>query len=205
MNADPIYYIGMTAVAVNAITGVIEAGRKNIDLVGAITIALAAALGGGTLRDLLLQRKIFWITDSLYLVVALLSGITIFFVIRRRPLPAPLFLIPDAVGLALFSVVGTTIALEWNISWLAASLLGVITGVFGGMLRDLLCNTMPLVLRDGEIYASAAWLGTLALIALRELGVSPGISTWSAMLLILVLRLGAIRLRLKLPTLPPRE
>jgi hypothetical protein len=92
----------------------------------------------------LLQRAVLWLSDQVYLIVALATTSVIFFAVRGLRLPPRLFLIPDALGLALFIAVGTQIALEWNAPWLVASLLGVITGVVGGVLRDVLCNEVPL-------------------------------------------------------------
>jgi uncharacterized membrane protein YeiH len=125
--------------------------------------------------------------------------------VRGLRLPPRLFLIPDAVGLALFTVVGTQVALEWQAPWLVASLLGVITGVVGGVLRDVLCNDVPLVFVRGELYASAAWLGALALIGLQELGVSPVIAAWSGMAVVLAGRLLAMAFRITLPTYSERK
>lgn len=203
--AEFLYWVGMAAVAVNALTGIIEAERKELDLLGAIIIAIATALGGGTLRDMLLDRNVFWIADQTYLLTAVVVGIAAFFILRQRPIAPRWFLLPDAVGLALFTVIGTQAALNWHTPWLAASLLGVITGVFGGVLRDILCNEVPLVLRVGELYATAAWLGALVLIGLQEAGVDAVHAGWAAMAMILLLRLAAIRFRLVLPTLPSRN
>lgn len=200
-----LYWVGMAAVAVNALTGVLEAERKQLDLLGAIIVAVATALGGGTLRDLLLDRSVFWIADQNYLLTAVVFGIATFFVIRRRPIPPRWFLIPDAVGLALFTVIGTQVAMTWHAPWLAASLLGVITGVFGGVLRDILCNEVPLVLRVGELYATAAWVGALTLIVLQELAVDGVLAGWIGMGVVLVVRLAAIRFKLTLPSLPARD
>jgi hypothetical protein len=119
-----IYWVGMAAVAVTTATAVLETEDKGMDLVGAVIVGLAAGLGGGTLRDLLLARQAFWLGDPAYLVCGLFAvGIT-FIVARRVRLPAGVFVIPDAVGLALFTVVGTRIGLEFSVPWLAASLLG---------------------------------------------------------------------------------
>ena len=148
-----LYWIGLAAVAVSALTGVLDAGRKNMDLIGAVMVGSATALGGGTVRDVLLDRKVFWISDQTYLIVALATALLIFFAVRALRLPSRRFLIPDAIGLALFTVSGTQIALEWQAPWLVASLLGVITGVVGGVLRDVLCNEVPLVFVRGELYA----------------------------------------------------
>jgi len=200
-----LYWVGLAAVAVFALTGVLDAGRKNMDLVGVVMVGLATALGGGTVRDVLLQRPVFWLSDQVYLVVALATTLIIFFAVRGLRLPPRLFLIPDAIGLALFTIVGTQIALEWNAPWLAASLLGVITGVVGGVVRDVLCNEVPLVFVRGELYVSAAWLGTLVLIGLQALAVSPVIAAWAGMATVLGIRLAAMAFRITLPTYSERK
>ncbi len=195
------YWFGMAAVAVSAVTGVLDSGRKEMDLIGALLVGVATALGGGTIRDLLLDRNVFWVVDQTYLVAALGTGLITFFVARAFTVPPRLFLIPDALGLALFTIVGTQIALQWHIPWLTASLMGVITGVVGGVLRDVLCNDVPLVFLKGELYATAAWVGSLALIGLQGIGVSPQIASWIAMSAILLLRLAAMRFHITLPAL----
>jgi uncharacterized membrane protein YeiH len=195
-----LYWVGLVAVAVNALTGVLDAGRKQMDLIGAVMVGVATALGGGTIRDLLLDRNVFWVVDQTYLLVALLAGLMTFFAVRKLPLPPRLFLIPDALGLALFTIIGTQVALQWHAPWLVASLMGVTTGIVGGVLRDILCNDVPLVFLKGELYATAAWTGALALIAMQEMGVSGIISAWIAMAIVLLLRLLAMRYNLTLPT-----
>jgi uncharacterized membrane protein YeiH len=200
-----LYWIGLVAVSVNALTGVLDAGRKQMDLVGVVMVGSATALGGGTVRDLLLDRTVFWISDQTYLVVALATTVVIFFAVRGLRLPPRLFLIPDAVGLALFTVVGTQVALEWQAPWLVASLLGVITGVLGGVLRDVLCNDVPLIFVRGELYASAAWAGALALIGLQALGLSSVAAAWISMAVVLVARLLAMAFRITLPTYSERK
>ena len=200
MSVDALlYWVGMAAVAVNALTGVLDSGRKEMDLIGALLVGVATALGGGTIRDLLLDRNVFWVVDQTYLIAALATGLLSFFVARACEIPPKLFLIPDAVGLALFAIVGTQVALQWHTPWLVASLMGVITGVVGGVLRDILCNDVPSIFLKGELYASAAWFGSLSLIGLQELGVSPFVATWLAMGLVLALRLLAMRFHITLP------
>lgn len=200
-----LYWVGLSAVAVNALTGVLDAGRKNMDLVGVVMVGSATALGGGTVRDILLDRKVFWISDQTYLIVALATTLLAFWIVRGRRLPPRLFLIPDAVGLALFTVVGTQVALEWQAPWLVASLLGVTTGVVGGVLRDVLCNDLPLVFVRGELYASAAWAGALALVGLQALGVSAVTAAWCGMAIIFAARLLAMAFRITLPTYSERK
>ncbi|MEW5892859.1 MAG: trimeric intracellular cation channel family protein [Pseudomonadota bacterium] len=200
-----LYWIGLAAVAVNALTGVLDAGRKQMDLVGVVMVGTATALGGGTVRDILLQRPVFWLSDQSYLLTALLTTVLVFFTVRNLKLPPKLFLIPDAIGLALFTIVGTQIALDWHAPWLAASLLGMITGVVGGVLRDVLCNEVPLIFVRGELYASAAWLGALALIGLQALEVAPVAAAWAGMAVVLVIRLAAMAYKITLPTYSARE
>jgi uncharacterized membrane protein YeiH len=200
-----LYWVGLAAVAVSALTGVLDAGRKRMDIVGVVMVGCATALGGGTVRDLLLDRTVFWIADQTYLVVALATTLAVFFAVRGLRLPPRLFLVPDAIGLALFTVVGTQVALEWQAPWLVASLLGVITGVVGGVLRDVLCNEVPLIFVRGELYASAAWAGALVLVGLQALGVSAVVAAWCGMATILAARLLAMAYRITLPTYSERD
>ncbi|MGE3849001.1 MAG: trimeric intracellular cation channel family protein [Gammaproteobacteria bacterium] len=195
--------IGFAAVAVCAVTGVLEAGRKPMDLFGVVVIALVAALGGGTLRDLLLDRRVFWVADHRLLVAALGAGLLTFFVARLVRVPPRLFLVPDALGLALFTILGTRIALELDSHWLVASLMGVITGVFGGILRDVLCNEVPLVF-GGELYATAAWSGALLLVALRAQGVEGPWLQGLPMATVFLLRMAGIHWRIHLPSFAMR-
>lgn len=208
MHIEPlllVYWVGMAAVAVNAVTAVLETEDKGMDLVGAVFVGLAASLGGGTLRDVLLDREVFWLADETYLVCALVAVALTFLAARHMRLPAGVFVLPDAIGLALFTVVGARVAMDLNTPWLAASLLGVITGVFGGMLRDILVNEVPLVMRPGTLYASAAWFGALAFIAtltfsdheLAAMLVGGGVT--------LTMRLAALRYQLRLPIFHSRE
>lgn len=139
------YWITQVAVAVSAAAGVLEAGRKRFDLFGMLVVGFAAALGGGSIRDLLLDRAVLWVHDQTYLIVALAAGFATFFLARRVPLPLRLFLVPDALGLALHTVVGTKVALAVGAPWLVASFMGVVTGVMGGVLRYVLCNEEPVV------------------------------------------------------------
>ena len=194
----PADLLGLLGVAVCAVTGVLEAGRKQIDLFGVLVIALVAALGGGTLRDVLLARPVFWVVDHDYLVAALLAGLATFALARLVRLPARLFLIPDALGLALFTILGTRIALELDAHWLVASLMGVISGVFGGILRDVLCNEVPLVF-SGELYATAAWSGALLLILSRAQDSGGDLAVVAATVAVLVIRLAGIHWRIRLP------
>ncbi len=195
---DLAYVITMSAVAVSAITGVLEAGRKPIDLFGVVLVALASALGGGTIRDLLLDRSVFWVADQTYLVAAVAAGVVTFVLVRLARLPLNLFLIPDALGLALFTIIGTQVALTGGAPWFVATFLGVVTGVFGGVLRDILCNEVPLVFA-GELYATASWAGALLFIGLLHQGVDGSVASLTAMAAIFFTRIAAIYWHLTLP------
>ena len=194
-----VYIIGMSAVAVSAITGVLEAGRKPIDLFGVVLVALTSALGGGTMRDLLLERPVFWVADQTYLVAAIGAGVATFVLVRLARLPVNLFLVPDALGLALFTIIGTQVALGHEVPWFVASFLGVVTGVFGGVLRDILCNEVPLVF-TGELYATASWAGAIVFIALLDAGIAASLASLLAMAAIFLTRIAAIHWHLTLPS-----
>ena len=197
------YWITQSAVAVSAAAGVLEAGRKRFDLFGMLVVGLAAALGGGSIRDVLLDRPVFWIHDQTYLMVALGAAFFTFFLARRISLPARWFLVPDALGLALYTVVGTKVALAMGAPWLVASFMGVVTGVMGGVLRDVLCNEEPVVFQ-GTLYATLAWVGALLLIGLFALGIP---SPWAELgtgALIFLGRLAAMRWDIGLPKFEAR-
>ena len=197
--SELIQGVAMAAVAVNAASAVLETEDKHMDLVGALVVGLAASLGGGSLRDVLLGHPVFWLADVAYLICGVAAVVVTFLLARRVRLPVGAFVIPDAAGLALFTVVGCQVAVDAGVHWLAASLLGVVTGVFGGVLRDVLVNEVPLVMRPGTLYATASWCGALAMIAALAAGIGAAISAAVGGALVLGLRLAAIRYRLRMP------
>lgn len=198
-----IYLLDLCAVGVCAITATLEARRRELDLFGVVVVAIIAGVGGGTVRDILLGRlPVYWIHDPLYVVVGMAAAMLAFFLERRLAIPMDFFLLPDAIGLALFTVIGTSIALGANIHWFIAALMGVVTGVFGGVIRDILCNEVPLILRT-DIYATASLLGAFLLIALDRLGVTHNLALIAAMTLVVAIRLAAIRWHIRLPRMRP--
>ena len=200
-----IHILDLCAVAVCAITATLEAHRRDLDLFGVAVIAVIAGIGGGTVRDILLGRlPVYWVHDPVYVVVGIAAAITTFYLGRRLPIPRNFFLLPDAIGLALFTVIGTSVAMSLQVHWFIAALMGVITGVFGGVIRDILCNEVPLIFRT-DIYATASLLGALLLIALDKLGLAHGPAILCAMLATVALRLAAIRWHIHLPRLRPYQ
>jgi uncharacterized membrane protein YeiH len=191
--------IEFAGVAVFAISGALAAGRKSLDLLGVIVIAMVTATGGGTVRDLLLDRTVFWIARPEYLVVTFAAALlTIPYVRYSRP-PEKFLQIADALGLALFSIAGTRIALALEAGGLVAVVMGTITGAFGGVLRDVLCNEIPMILRKGQIYATASIVGCALLVVLDRLGVPANIANAAGATTVALLRLAAITFDLSLP------
>ncbi len=196
-----IYLLDLCAVAVCAITATLEARRRELDWFGVVVIAVIAGIGGGTLRDILLGRlPVYWIHDPIYVVVGMVAATCAFFLGRHIRLPNNFFLIPDAIGLALFTVIGTSIALKLNTPWLNAALMGVITGVFGGVIRDIMCNEIPLIFRT-DIYATASLVGALMLVALDGQHINHNWAMLLSMSSVVIIRLVAIRWHIHLPRL----
>ena len=194
------YLFEHLGVAVFAITGVLAAKNKRVDLFGVIVLALVTALGGGTLRDLILRTDLFWMSDTSFVLTASATASVTFVVARCWEPPAALLLVVDACGLALFTMLGTEKALIFSASNIAAVVLGVMTGVAGGMIRDVLTGEVPLVLRAGiYLYATAALCGAVVFVTLTPL-ISSRLAVESAAVAVtLSLRLAAIRWRLRLP------
>ncbi len=161
-----VYLLEMLGTAAFAATGALAASRKNMDIFGFCVLALMPAVGGGTVRDVILDRDpIFWIADNRYIVVAIAIALLIFFMPHKPGSRRRLLIWTDAIGLALFAALGTEISLELNTGPLVAVMLGVTTAVTGGMIRDVICNEIPLVLSH-EIYATAAFVaGTVYVLA----------------------------------------
>lgn len=196
-----IYLLDLCAVAVCAITATLEARRRELDWFGVVVIAVIAGIGGGTLRDILLGRlPVYWIHDPIYVVVGMVAATVTFFLGRHLRLPKNFFLIPDAIGLALFTVIGTSVAMKLGTPWLIAALMGVITGVFGGVIRDILCNEVPLIFRT-DIYATASLIGALLLIVLDSYRIDHNLAILLSMATIIIIRLMAIRWHIHLPRL----
>lgn len=187
------------AVSASAISGTLEARKHDMDIVGATTVAFVTAFGGGTMRDILLGRTpIFWLLDPWLSIATFGIAVLAFYLLDR--ISDRLLVIPDALGLGFFSILGATYAMQMDLSLLIISLMGVITGMFGGILRDVLCNTIPSVFRrNTELYVTCAFVGTWVFIILVNLNVDVSLASWIGTGVIFVLRLLAVRFKLTLP------
>ena len=196
-----LYVLDLIGVAVFAISGALAAGRRGLDLLGVIALGAATAIGGGTIRDVLLARHpIFWLTDPAYLLVIVAASLLTVAYARWRPPPRAALQVADALGLALFSVVGAQIAEGAGLPAVSGVLLGTMTGTAGGIMRDVLSAEVPLVLRRGNLYASAAIAGTTIYFVLEAAGVPRSPAALIGMAVCTVLRFAAIWWGLKLPT-----
>lgn len=195
---DSLYWITLTAVVVSSASGVLKAGFKRYDLFGVVIIAVATGLGGGSLRDMLLDRPVFWIQDQVFFIASLGAALAIFIGARLVHMSPRLFLIPDAAGLATFGVAGTLVSLLFGAPWLVASFMGVITGTMGGIFRDLLCNETPVVFQS-PLYATACWAGSLLFIALVAIEMNVALAAVISGIAIFIARLLAIHFEISLP------
>lgn len=192
--------IDSIGVLVFALSGLMQARRREMDLVGLFIVALVTAFGGGTLRDLLLDRRpLFWIEHDFYAMAIL--GLALGFALIRATsrVPARALLVADALGLGSFSIAGAGYALQAGTSLFIASLMGVITGAFGGVMRDILCNEVPTLFRQSPLYATCSFFGCFAYFGMLRIGVPQDTAVWAATLGIALFRLAAVHWHWTLP------
>ena len=190
------------AILAYAFSGFIEARKRRLDAVGTFLVALATAFGGGTVRDVLLERRPFyWVQPEAYVVVIFVLSLFAPFVLRMasRVFNERALLVADAIGLGLFSISGTSIALDADMPSFIAVMMGVVTGVFGGIMRDVVCNEVPLLLRDSRPYATCAFAGCWLYLLLDHLQFDSVYSVIVATCFILVARLVTFKLDVRLP------
>lgn len=195
-----LYSIDLFGTAIFAISGVLLAGKLRMDPFGVIVLASVTAVGGGTIRDLTLgATPVFWITNTTYLWVILITCLlTLIFI--RRPKRLPWWILPvcDAIGLAAFVGIGVDKALQYQQSYLIAIIMGVLTGCGGGIIRDILAREIPMVLRS-EVYATACIIGGAFQTIALMFNYSSTTALLAGVLSTLIIRLGAIRWHLSLP------
>ncbi|MDQ7057621.1 MAG: trimeric intracellular cation channel family protein [Ghiorsea sp.] len=195
---ENLYWITLLAVIVSSASGVLKAGFKQFDLFGVMIIAISTGLGGGSLRDMLLDRDVFWVFDQIFFIASVGAALAVFLAARFIIINPKFFLVADAAGLASFAIAGTLVSLMLGIPPLIASFMGVITGVMGGVFRDILCNETPVVFIS-PLYATVSWAGSLFFIGLMLLDID---ITWAAIMAgsaIFITRLLALYYKLSLP------
>ncbi len=200
--------LDIASVAVFALTGALVASRSQLDLVGFIFIACLTAVGGGTIRDVLLNRDaVFWIADPSILLAAVVAAVLVFLGAHLLESRYKAIVWLDAFALAIAVPAGAGVALGMGQHWAVVMVMGVATGCFGGLLRDVVCNEVPLVLKQGEIYATAAFTGAGAAVAIVAVGYPAGYALLTCAGVTFVLRAGSIAFGWRLPVYkakPPR-
>ncbi len=196
-----LYMIDLFGTAIFAVSGVLLAGRLKMDPFGVIVLGSVTAIGGGTIRDMALgATPVFWITDTTYLWVIFITCLLTMLLVRR-PKRLAWWVLPvcDAIGLAVFVGIGVEKALAYNASGMVAVIMGVITGCGGGIIRDVLAREVPMVLRS-EVYATACIIGGIFHTMAVSMGYDHSTALLAGVISTLVIRLGAIRWHLSLPT-----
>lgn len=192
-------YIYIIAITAEAMSGALAAGRRNMDMFGVALIAFITALGGGTVRDLLLGNfPVGWTQHPPYIYLTIGAGLFTMLVARFMHHLHKVFLVLDAMGLIAFTVIGCNVALKLEYSTPVVIMAGMITGIFGGILRDILCQRVPVVLRH-ELYASVSMLVAMLYLLMEKLGINHDINLLAAFSFGLALRLAAIRWSWSLP------
>ena len=196
-----VYTLEMLGTAAFAVSGALAASRKRMDIFGFCVLALMPAVGGGTIRDIIIDRvPVFWVSDNRYIAVAIIAALVVFFAPHRKPGGRRQLLVwADALGLAVCAALGTEICLQHDTGPLVAVMLGVTTAVTGGMIRDVICNEIPLIL-SREIYATAAFVASLAYVGAAGAGLSANAALAVSVLIGFSVRALAIRYDWSLPS-----
>ncbi|KAF5075250.1 hypothetical protein DSECCO2_172970 [anaerobic digester metagenome] len=194
-----LYALDLLGTFVFAISGFLTASDKKFDLFGAAVISLVTALGGGTIRDMLIgSHPVGWMINANYLYAVLAGiGISILFKRHIERLRRTLFLF-DSIGIAIFTIVGLQKTLGYNVSPFIAAIMGTTSAVFGGVVRDILSGEVPLIFRK-EVYATACFVGGLFYLFLCWLGMGTGWAASITVLTIIAIRILAVRFKWSLP------
>jgi len=192
--------IEFMAVIVGSVYGALLAARKGMDVMGVFAVAFAVSFGGGTLRDLFLDRSpLFWIGNPHYPMIVF--GISVFsgLILRHVGRIRPLLLFPDALGMALFTLTGTAYAIEAGTNPFVAVMLGVITGTFGGVLGDVICNEVPALFVPGPLNATCSFVGAWAYLGMLHFAMPERAALLAGLLVIVIFRLAAVKWHWSLP------
>ena len=188
-------YLGTFAFAAS---GALKGARKRMDIFGMAVLAVVTAIGGGTTRDLLLNEQPFWLKDINYLLLALLATVDILFLYRLVTRFESALVFFDAIGLGVFTVIGASRAIEHEMSGVMVVTLACLTGVGGGIIRDVLARDVPLIFQK-EIYASATIIGATLFWLLIKIGVPPAVAMPVTAALVTTVRLLSVRYGFSLP------
>ena len=198
--SDLLLVIYLVAITTEAMSGALAAGRRNMDIFGVAVIAFVTALGGGTIRDVILGNfPIGWTQHPEYVYLVILAGLTTTLLARFMHHMKSVFLMLDAMGLVAFSLIGCNVALQLDYQIVVVIMAGMLTGISGGILRDVLCNQVPVVFCR-ELYASVSLFVCVLFLALRSLGVDTDLYTVVCFVIGFGFRMLALRFSWKLPT-----
>lgn len=196
-----LYLLDMIGIIACAVAGTLLAQHKGFDIAGCILVAMVNAIGGGTLRDMALDRHpLFWMTDLNYVLVITISSLVVQIFFHLSPKIDNMLNLFDAIGLAAFSVIGFKIALNQDLSPVIAIMMGVWTAILGGLLRDIICNELPLLLQR-EIYISASIAGSVTYLLLAHYGINSSLNEFIMLGVIFAVRILALRFDWHLPSI----
>ena len=197
---DLLLIIYLVAITAEAMSGALAAGRRNMDVFGVAVIAFVTALGGGTIRDVVLGNyPIVWTQHPAYVYLVFLSGLATMAVARFMDHMKKIFLILDAMGLVAFSLIGCNVALQLEYPTVVVVMAGMLTGISGGILRDVLCNQVPVVFRR-ELYASVSIFVCVLFLGLKAAGINTQFNTGLCFVVGFGFRMLALRFSWRLPT-----
>lgn len=197
---DLLLIVYLIAITTEAMSGALAAGRRNMDIFGVAVIAFVTALGGGTIRDAVLGNfPIGWTQHPEYVYLVILAGLATTLLARFMHQMKKIFLMLDAMGLVAFSLIGCNIALQLDYPLVVTVIAGMLTGISGGILRDVLCNQVPVVFRR-ELYASVSLFVCALFLGLRSWGIDSDVNTVTCFILGFGFRMLALRFRWRLPT-----
>ncbi|HRS62695.1 MAG TPA: trimeric intracellular cation channel family protein [Spirochaetota bacterium] len=193
-----IFYLDIFGTISFAVAASLMAYKKNLDPFGIIVVAIFTSIGGGTIRDILLRNyPIFWIDNILYLSVIISSSLLTQFFYKHISKKEDILLFFDAIGIGVFTIIGIKTALKFDVHPLICIMMGTITAVFGGLVRDVVCNEIPVILHR-ELYATLCIMGGAVFFIMSFLGINNNLSYIFSMLFIIITRIIAIRLNLSL-------
>lgn len=191
--------------AVFAATGVLASARRKMTWAGAIVLAAATAVGGGTLRDLLSgDLPVFWIRNPHYLIISVATALVMLALLKKIHSPDRWLQLPDAFALGLFTCIGSEKGYQLHASWSVVILMGVMTGTAGGLIRDVISDRMPYILSKGGMYVAASVIGAVIFSVLRFSGVSSLVSGSACLIAVLLSRLLELRRASRSPAVRKR-